>query len=57
MTRHDKHLPKQATNKAVKGMGEKDSGKFGQDVAKGQGQQTKLDAKDAKASTKDNEKK
>jgi hypothetical protein len=57
MGAHDKHLPKQKDNKAVKGMGQKDSGRFGSDVAKGQGQTTKLDAKDAKASTKDNEKK
>lgn len=57
MGQHDKHLPKQKDNKAVKGMGQKDSGRFGSDVAKGQGQTTKLDAKDAKASDKDNQKK
>jgi len=52
MSQHRDHLPRDKDNKAVKGMGEKDSGKFGSDVAKGQGQQTKQDAKDAKAGKK-----
>lgn len=46
---HDKHLPRKDSNKAVKDMGDKESGGFGRHVAKGQGQQTKQDAKDAKA--------
>jgi phage terminase large subunit-like protein len=49
MGKHDGHLPRKDMNKKVKGMDEQSSGKFGQDVAKGQGQQTKQDAKDAKA--------
>jgi hypothetical protein len=49
VTEHDKHLPKSAANKAVKGMDDRDSGGFGRDVAKGQGQTTKTDAKNARA--------
>jgi hypothetical protein len=49
MGQHDKHLPRKDSNRKVDGMDEKTSGKFGRDVARGQGQQTKQDAKDAKA--------
>lgn len=49
MGRHDSHLPRKDANRKVAGMDEKTSGKFGRDVARGQGQQTKLDAKNARA--------
>jgi hypothetical protein len=49
MGKHDKHLPRKDINRKVKGMGDKESGGFGRDVAKGQGVQTKQDAKDAVA--------
>ena len=49
MGQHDGHLPKKDSNRAVDGMGEKESGKFGRDVARGQGQTTKTDAKAARA--------
>ena len=49
MGKHDSHLPRKNDNRQVKGMDERDSGTFGRDVARGQGQTTKLDAKAAKA--------
>lgn len=49
MGKHDEHLPRKNINRKVKGMDEQSSGKFGRDVAKGQGQQTKQDAKAARA--------
>lgn len=49
MGKHDSHLPRKDSNRKIEGMDEKESGKFGRDVAKGQGQQTKIDAKNARA--------
>lgn len=49
MGTHDKHLPRKDHNKAAEGMDDKKSGGFGRTVARAQGQNTKQDAKDAKA--------